>query len=562
MQSLRQLRQSPRLDRHSVQPLVLALDSLLLPTLGERPEAEAGSLPRWLDTLALSDLPVIEQAVRRQIRWGWQYEEPALAPSRARRELAQYALTLRQLPSDALLTGLASFHGSGFVREAALHRLLDNRSGCEVPLLLLRCNDWVPAVARLAQDGLRQRLQPASAAHLLHSYALIEQLGRARRNSLSPLLSELRSLLLHPASWPLLRQSGEHRDKQVRRAACLLLAEAVWAQPAPLCERDLRDHLLQVMRSPDLWLRLWAARTARARLYGKALSDVLAPAQRDRSAPVRREAVLAFLDDFPELRRGLLDPCAGLRAMVRFYLRKKANLDLAAVYRHELNEAWQADCERPSATTLRRICVALDGLGETGAGEPSQSLAAPPAVTARDWQPGPPEAEILFYDRRPRIRRAALRLLLRLDRSHGQETSLAALRTALGDSAPGVVRCAVEILHSEAGSQALTRLGAEAIWQAFESRPEPGARRRLLRVLSQFGRWTRLGYLLRACQDPDAQVALLARTAAESALAGQVYTGPTSSERSRIEETLPALQRDTETRSLSSRVRSALAMFG
>lgn len=547
----------PRLDSETVQPLLAALETLATAPSVPTQEAQAGSLPRWLATREIASLPAIEDTVRRQIRWGWQYGEPAAAGHSERRALGQKTAAIATLPSDALLTALASFHGSGYVREAAVRRLLDNRDGSEVPFLLLRCNDWVPTIAELAQRGLRDRLQPDYAGHVLRSYRLIEHLQHAQRNSLTKLLHDVRMALQHPAAWPALQAACAANDKCVRRAAYVLLAEAHSGQRASTAEPELRRLLLQALQSRDLWLRIWAARTARQRLYGRALVDVLAPAQHDRSAPVRREALLAFLDDFPELRRSLLDPCAGVRSMVRFYLRKKAHVDPAAVYQDELARAWSEDCLGSTPATTRRICVALDGLGETASSEQAQS-SRPLSTLAAPTGPG---TDTLLYDPRPRIRRSALRMLVRLDRSEDKTRSLYALRAALADSAPGVVRAALEILAGESGNTALLRLGADEIWGAFQARQETGTRRRLLLALTQFGRWTRLGYLLQASLDPNPQIAALARRSVERALQGQLYTGPSAAERTRIEQALPALQKEGETRVLGQRVRSTLASF-
>jgi len=552
----------PRLESETVEPLLAGLAALGEPGVAELVSAAPGSLADWLAMAPIAALPAIADVLRRRIRWGWQYGEPTAARMSERRQLQRQTAALAELPPNSLLTALASLHGSGYVREAALRRLIDGGDGSEVPFLLLRCNDWVPAIAQLAQAGIRARLRPEYARHLLHSYRLIELLQHAQRNALSDLLREVRGTLQQPAAWPVLQGARAHADKQVRRAAYILHAEALLTAEAGGPEAGLRELLLSALQSPDLWLRIWAARTARTRLYGRALVEVLSPAQRDRSAPVRREALLAFLDDFPELRRSLLDPCAGLRSMVRFYLRKKAHLDFGALYRHELGAAWQADCTDSSPATVRRICIALDGLGETaGSAAQGKPTAAPPDATTHTDGPSL-SPEVFLYDARPRVRKSALRALVRSDHRADKAASLSALQAALADHSAGVVRCALELLASEAGGAALLRLGADTLWQAFCSRSEPGTRRRILSALGQFGRWTRLGYLLRACDEPDPQIATMARRAVAVALSGQIYTRPTSSERARVEQALAQLATtgdDPECRALARSVRSALA---
>ena len=177
-------------------------------------------------------LPAIADVLRRRIRWGWQYGEPTAGRMSERRQLQRQTAALAELPANSLLTALASLHGSGYVREAALRRLIDGDDGSEVPFLLLRCNDWVPAIAQLAQAGIRARLRPEYARHLLHSYRLIELLQHAQRNALSDLLREVQGTLQQPAAWPVLfrgqkpcRQTGSPRCIPASRRA-LLTAKA------------------------------------------------------------------------------------------------------------------------------------------------------------------------------------------------------------------------------------------------------------------------------------------------------------------------------------------------
>lgn len=518
---------------------------------------EAGSLAAWLSQTPIQHLPLHEVSIRHHLRQGWHYGDPRSFDDWQRQALRQDIASLDTLPTDSLLLALASFHGSGRLREVSVRRLQQCDDGSELPFLLLRCNDWVKPVATLAQAALRQRLQPRSAAALLRCLPLLDSLRQARRNDLAILLRDIRLLLKQPSCAQAVRTAWHCNDRLIARGAFVLSAEACGEPPDPVDVDALRDVLLQALNSKDLWLRIWAARLSRARLYGPALATVAQAAHRDRSVPVRREALLALIDHHPELEASLLDPCVSLRSMVRFYLRKKATLHFAAYYRHAVQEAWLADRTQPTPQTLRRLCVAIDGLGETAASEPA-SEGTTSASSDAPQDADAPSLQAALYDPRPKLRRSALRALVRIDRSPDKAQAYALLTAALRDEAPSVVHAALDILATEGDGSSLFRFGADALWAVFELRREVGIRRHLLRVLELFSRWTRLGYLLRACKSDDDVLAREAQVACRRALSTQIFVSASDQEKARIESALRALPATPDLRSLDRHVRLAL----
>ena len=72
---------------------------------------------------------------------------------------------------------LASFHPSGYVREAAAGRLAERDDQLALPALVLRAADWVPQVRARARLALEQRLSSPSADVLLTVGPLAVVLG-------------------------------------------------------------------------------------------------------------------------------------------------------------------------------------------------------------------------------------------------------------------------------------------------------------------------------------------------------------------------------------------------
>lgn len=484
----------------STQP-VQALDQLA--ELGE-----AASLP-WVVPQLLSPSPAIAQAAGRAATailratpprdFGW-IEQTVRGRLRGNPhgDLAWCRLTPDQLhwlvhnAADSGLLQVASFHPSGYVRAEAVQLLAKEDLDAALPCLLVRLNDWVAAVHQRAEAAVRARLLPGAAPQLLRCLALIEQLPVYRRRNLTLLHAQMRDLLLHPASRSLLWIAcASEPDVHQRRALYRLLADALLAEPEG-SGAELQRLIVQAMRSTDLWLRVWAVRLGRAHLFGEPLRRLLGQARTDRGRTVRREALLGFLDSHPELEAALCDPCVSLRELVRYALRKKANLDFAEYYRQVLS----------TGAEPRRL-FAIAGLGETGSRADSAVLI--PYVSAAA----------------PKVRAAALRALGKID----PERNLEVFLSALSDPSSPVVRAAVEAIGPRT-----VLIGEARIMALFLSHRNPACRCRLVDLLAQLPCWVQPRLLLRAARDPSAAVAARAERLLRRWLAAERYVPPAPEE--------------------------------
>ena len=329
-----------------------------------------------------------------------------------------WLVTVSQEPQGLVVLLAASLHHSGYVRQAAV-QLLDKWSlqtpveagleaGAELPFLLLRLNDWVGPVQLAAVAAVEQRLVAAYAPQLVRCIYLVEQLATYRRRDHELVLQALRRFL-SVAGRPALLAGLTATDRLVQRHCFTRLLEDG--------AMDARALVLAGLASSDTLVRVWAARAARRRLYGPELVEALGQARRDRAVPVRMEAVYAFIDDHPELQVLLLDPCKSIRETVRFYIRKHATIDFAALYRQALRTA-----------TPARLAIILLALGETGSKSDAGCLL--PYTT---------HAQL-------RVRKAALHALSQLD----PETAAPILFAALSDPHRGVARTVWEALRPRA----------------------------------------------------------------------------------------------------------------
>lgn len=104
-------------------------------------EAAATAIHKLILETTTQELAWLDEELRLRSSWSgdtfyeWSKLSPEQLPSFERFDLASVALL-----------GMASFHRSGFVREAAVRALERMTTGAELKFLILRLNDWVPNV--------------------------------------------------------------------------------------------------------------------------------------------------------------------------------------------------------------------------------------------------------------------------------------------------------------------------------------------------------------------------------------------------------------------------------
>lgn len=409
---------------------------------------------------------------------------------------------LTSASSSAELLGLASFHPSGYIRELALRRLTQITSGRELPFLLLRLNDWVAPVSDLALTAVQGRITPQYADAFVRNILLVFNLAEQKRRQHGPMLSAVVELLRRPECSAALWQGLAVPEKQVRRLCFRILRESD--------DGRLLEAVPQMLADADPVVRQAAAQTARVALLDDALRVLLPLMKRDSFLPVRREALHANLERFPELapaelREALLDSSATMRGIARYHLGKSGDFNLPGFYRQVL----------ASSVLSSKLGAALSGLGETG--------------TAADV------GAILPYLSNPlvRVQRAAVRAVGRLD----GDNHLDALLTALADERPSVTHEAREALCPRLGL-----LDGDTLWRLFKTASKPHVRRDVLILLASLPKWESVPFLVEAATDEDPMIQELAGKRLRGWYAGynRSFVRPTQTQIERLEEALRA----------------------
>ncbi|MBI5757050.1 MAG: HEAT repeat domain-containing protein [Planctomycetales bacterium] len=449
-------------------------------------KAAADTIETLVCGLSQPDLVLAENSIRSTCCWsqdgGWWNLTPI-----ALRKLAG-------LTNSPAVWGMASFHHSGYVREAAVRLLGTVRDGRELPFLLLRLNDWVVPVREAAKLLVCERLQSGDIAPFHKNIFLVVRLDDCKRTEHTEIVSGVVRNLVEAGNQQQLRNLIENQDRTVRRRMFRLACRVAGPHVAWLVECGLRSF--------DPSIRVTAVKQAETAFEGENLFELLDRLRKDRYMPVRRHALWLATKHFLDvagtwLNEALFDRSYSIRELSQFYLRKMGHTDPAVVYRAVVN-------------SNQRLRLAIAGLGETGT-ESDTALLEP-------------------YSRSSvvQLRRAALIALARLR----GEQSIDLLLQSLADDNRKLTHDIKRALNPMAA-----HLPLESLRQMLDHDHRQHVRLAVVQLLDSMGAWSGLSGLIRAATDKDEKVAAAARVQIESRYL-RLYTRPSNVERERIEDAL------------------------
>jgi hypothetical protein len=363
-----------------------------------------------------------------------------------------------------MLVGLCASHPNGHVREAAVQRLAAAHGGEELAFLLVRVNDWVPAVRLKARTALLDRITPANATTLLGHLQLVDRLAQASRVDHQDIVEAVQAALQTDSARPVLLEWLRAPDFHVRRRCFELAGAAVGGTPAWLLDAAIADRDVLVRRRAYQRASELADEHARDGYLERAVLDPFAPIRRlaFQYWSVRADPVAERLCELM-----LCDRATELRADAQRWWKVRRQAPVVEFYRREVKVA-QAS----------RLVGALIGLAETG-DSGDRELVHP-----------------FLAHRRTRVRRAALRALCRLLVDEDVPVFESAL---LGDTA------AIAAEAERCLQRRVTQVDLENAWAKAAARPA-GVRVRVLRVCRSLAKWRHLGFLLHGALDEDPTV--------------------------------------------------------
>lgn len=293
-----------------------------------------------LKQLDAEELIALDSRLRQVYSYAWQHCTPAALPREA---------SLR-VPLLALLTS----HRSGYAREHAVGDLAVEAPAFGFPFVLLRANDWVHAVRRIAAFGVSATIHASGATIVVDALPLVLKFDAFGRASHEELRTALRACLETPDGVRALDDLWSRNQPGARRTIVAFLRQSRQELRLSFVERASSDR--------DPVVRLWAAREIEAlEAIDAAGADVLLGRMAsDSSSAIRREALYGFVRRgaeraIPILTALVFDRARSVRHAARYYLRELGlTPDFAAQYRARLTGR------------VKDVVTAIAGLAETG----------------------------------------------------------------------------------------------------------------------------------------------------------------------------------------------------
>ncbi len=103
---------------------------------------------------------------------------------------------LSALPDGDWALVCAMSHRNGYVREQATQELVSRGDGSVLPFLLLRTNDWVPAVRSAARAAVTSRLRPECLHDLVAMLPMLERMTNWGRRGQDGVVAKVDALFL------------------------------------------------------------------------------------------------------------------------------------------------------------------------------------------------------------------------------------------------------------------------------------------------------------------------------------------------------------------------------
>jgi HEAT repeat protein len=439
----------------------LAVIPDLLPILiiGDRKaiSASANAIHRLLQQLKPADFVQFDEFVRQGYsEWRVRREPWYTMKAEDIGHLASFGET------SISILGIASFHTNGYVREAAVRELGKMQTGAELPFLFVRVNDWVPQVRSVARDLLLKRIRPEYIHHLIAWLPLALRLAKMSRDDHSIIVETVRALLSSPGAREALHEEFESKDLFVRRFCFELAMNSN--------ETDCLSVLQTAFGQSDPEVRKVAVRKLRCITPNNASKRMLLQAIGNSSAPVRREALLIFAEEYPDeasqqFQFALLDTNVVVREAAQYYFQKKSNLDLRVFYSGALQNS-----------SLPHLCAAIAGLGETGLPKDSRLL------------------ERFIADQSSRVRATALHAIAKLNfDAYFEEFVL-----ALNDASSKVTGEALRALCKKPNL-----VGGQRLWEIYDRCSHPHGKRGALFLLARINKWDSIAFLVQSLAHQD-----------------------------------------------------------
>jgi hypothetical protein len=248
--------------------------------------------------------------------------------------------------------GLCTFHPNGYFREESLKALSKFETGREIPFILLRCNDWVKDVRKVARKLFESRIFIKFGKEIVENLPLVFKLKNSNRDDHNVIFEKIVKFLSQKENIPLLDQGAKSNFNKVRYFSYRIMIYSKMFN-----KKELLNYL-KLERDPH----------SRLILFNEILNDInvnefndFFPILREDNFPKIRAEVLHMNyvfypeDSLAVLIESLFDKSGSIRSIARYLLKKQNITDLISYY-----------IDAIKLGTTNKLRCALLGLGEVG----------------------------------------------------------------------------------------------------------------------------------------------------------------------------------------------------
>ncbi|PCK05150.1 MAG: hypothetical protein COA42_18615 [Alteromonadaceae bacterium] len=359
-------------------------------------------------------------------------------------------------PHLSTLLVILCCHNNGYVREAALQQLLKTDQTLCIRMAYIRANDWVSGVSHTALQiliGLLPQLEPKVLASTL---LLLDQLRLRRRRNHSELVEKVELKLQSERGLASLIDIIKQSDFRLARSAYKLAASFT---------KDIEPLLIIGKKHSDSLIRYWALDLGQQFYKGDALLQFIRIFCNDTLAPLRKKALYALIDEFPQqstsvLKMNLAHENKGIREIACFYLKKQIDeINISEYYRSTLKTANENE-----------LYGLISGLAETG--------------DSSDWK----LIKDYEYHHRPKVRKAVILSTLQLMKEPQDW-----LHAKLASDTPAEVAAAATTIRT------LNNANFDTLEELYHRNVNNFRGRAILKIIERGDKWLMLKVILQSC---------------------------------------------------------------
>lgn len=279
-----------------------------------------------IDKLGAKSLILLDKIFRSTSSYDWSYDWKS--------ESINSLLTPNMSKSERItIIGLSTFHPNGYFREKALDELITIDSGKVLPFIIIRTNDWVPAIREKASKYLIDYINEENFVSIMENFTLLTHIKEYSRTNYKRFIEKIDVLINSEELKKEILNCGNFKDNYAREFCYIILIEKNLANSKEIINIILKEPISRIRgKAVDKILKTLSDEE----VYS--LKDILL---NDKGCKVREVALIelykrGYFNSTDNLEFALFDKYSSVRELTRFYMNKLGFNDFVKLYKERL----------------------------------------------------------------------------------------------------------------------------------------------------------------------------------------------------------------------------------